>query len=190
MLLNNAQKIRLMEAAMLDTFILPKSHAFTVAMQQEQETFAKRVDEYREKRKTQGDLAPLGPPHPLIFGALLEVASKTAAVGGQSQENINQLKDDFNACEKIEDAEQLARVCRLATTAKEDEVKLIMHLASLGEIRHCLLDGLRQVGARHLRGSAPPGYTEEELQEWAEHLEAQLVRVEIEMSLRICLECG
>ena len=49
-----------------------------------------------------------------------------------------------------------------------------MHLTNLGDRRHYLLDGRRQIGVRHLRGSASPGYMEEELQEWTEYLEAQL----------------
>ena len=132
------------------------------------------VDDYRTKKEKNPDLQPLGPPHTLIFGALLDVAVETRDVGAASQENLRKLRDDINACEKQEDAEMLIKVCRLAKTAKEDEVNLILHMTSLGERRFCVIDGLKQIGARHLRGSAPPGYMEEELQEWTEYIESQI----------------
>ena len=116
----------------------------------------------------------MGPPRALLFGALLDVAADTPAVGGASQNNIKKLKDDFNACERDEGAEQLVRVCRIAKMAQEDQVNIILAIQMLGERRHNLIDGLRQAGGRHLRGSAPAGYMEEELQEWTEWLEGHL----------------
>ena len=75
---------------------------------------------------------------------------------------------------RLEDAEQFIRVCRITKAAQDDQMKLILGIQTLGERRFPLLDGLRQLGGRHLRGAAPPGYMEEELQEWTDWIESHL----------------
>ena len=172
--LNNTQKVRMIEGAMLDTFIFPKNHKVMMAIQEEQEAFAERVDQFRKDKDKNPDAPPLGPPHTMLFGALLDVLADTPAVGGSNQEKIKSLREDFNTCEKAEDAEQLIRVCRITKTAQEDQMKLILGIQTLGDRRFSLLDGLRQLGGRHLRGAAPLGYMEEELQDWTEWIESHL----------------
>ena len=38
--------------------------------------------------------------------------------------------------------------------------------------RSCVVDATKQVGFMRMRGTAPPGYMEEELQDWVEALVA------------------
>ena len=172
--LSNTQKVRMIEGALLDTFIFPQSHKLVQKMQEEQEAFVYCVDEYRKEKEKNPMAEPLGPPHALLFAALVETAATIDACGGDNLKKIKQLSDDINVCEKQEDVEQLVRVCRLQKTAQEDHMKIVLAIQNLGDRRFGLIDGLRQCGGRHLRGSAPAGYMEEELQEWTEWMEASV----------------
>ncbi|CAK0809922.1 unnamed protein product [Prorocentrum cordatum] len=105
---------------------------------------------------------------------MLDAPATIPEVVGTNMTAIKKLVEDFNACEKPEDAEQPIRVGRIAKTAQDDQVKLILGIQSLGDRRSPLLGGLRQLGGRHLRGAAPPGYMEENLQEWTDGLEGHV----------------
>ena len=164
----------MIEGILLDTFIFPKNHKLVSKMQEEQELFVLRVDEYRKVKEKNPMTEPLGPPRALPFAALVETAATIDACGGDNLKKIKTLSDDINKCEKAEDVEQLARFCRLQKTAQEDQMKIVLGIQNLGDRRFGLIDGLRQCGGRHLRGSAPAGYMEEELREWTEWMEANL----------------
>ncbi|CAK0890490.1 unnamed protein product [Prorocentrum cordatum] len=115
----------------------------------------------KQVRKKNPDMPLLGPLYTLMFGVLLVGLAEIHEVGSANVAHLKKTVGDFNCCEKVEEAAQLIRACRITKTAKDDQAKLI-----LGEKRYPVTV-TRQLEARHLRGV--PGYMEE-LQEWTEWL--------------------
>ncbi|CAK0883912.1 unnamed protein product [Prorocentrum cordatum] len=173
--LGNTQKVRMTEGILLDTTMSPKSHKLVQATQEEQGAFAQRVGSCRKAEIDNPVLEPLGPPHAMIFAALVETAAALEACGGENQKSMLKPSENIIACGKAEDAEQLARMCRPQETTQDDQTNVVLAVQMSVDWRCALIDGLRQAGRRRLRGAAPAGRMEEELQEWTEWLEANLI---------------
>ncbi|CAK0888916.1 unnamed protein product [Prorocentrum cordatum] len=166
--LKNSQAARMLDGAMLDAIVFPRNRKLAQVTQGEQGASALRVEAFRAGKAGSPNAEPLRTPHTLFFAALVEAAAAMESRGGANMGKTQVPREDINACEREEDAEQLARACRLAKTAQEDQVKMTVAVQTFGAKGHALLDGLRQAGGRHLRGSAPAGYMEEELQDRTE----------------------
>ena len=63
--------------------------------------------------------------------------------------------------------EEAIALCRIAKTADKDKVKILIAMRALGEAgRKGVIDSMEQLGFKWMRGQAPPGYMELELQDW------------------------
>jgi len=170
--LANAQQIRTISALTIDVSLGPKESPIVTALIDEQEIFAQAAEDNRKFKRGDEEWKDLGPPTASAFVALTD-APLSMDAGAVNKDNIKAAVDELTQQETPQLAiEQVVGLCRLAKTADPARSKLLLGI-KMFKARASVVEALRQVGFIHMRGAAPPGHMEEEIQDWLEALTAE-----------------
>ena len=171
MTLMNQQAIRLLQGLACDTILLPLDTAIKAKMNHE----AKAIVAEAQRRRDLGsgtDQRPeqLGPPTCSMAMALLEGLAETDC-GSANVEAVKSILARWGQLEAEEMDEQIQH-CRVHRGYNATSVRLTSSMPR-GPDRAAVLAALRGVkDVRVMCGQAPPGFLEEELQEWLDAIPA------------------
>ena len=157
--LQSHQRIRDLQGVMYDVFILSADNPVPQAMVKAGQAYAHRA---WQMRTSEGASSGLGPPHPQVWMAMLEVL-KDADVGAANKEKLQQVYDLHNGL-TLDQACEVVRCCRQDSTYNSDRKKITLGLSQ--DLRPVLIASMQQIGAEYKPGKPPTGAMERELASW------------------------
>ena len=170
--LQTQQRLRMLYAAVVDTFIVKASSAIPTAMAEEMARFSRDVEAYRAASEQEPESRPPQPGSPVatVFLAFLE-ALATQNIGGRNLEAVQALLKELEqmgdgARSHIESRVATCPVDMLKGPQNADKAKIVIAMDRL-EARLAIVNSLAQlVDVEHKHGPAPPGYLEMDLEGW------------------------
>ena len=170
--LQSQQQVRMLASTVMDVFIMKSEAAVVQALLKEAKCFAAEVEDYRRRKDAGEEVKALGPPHPSAFMTLLETLV-TADTGAANKEALKASLDRYGDCEDPAELINLeAQVCRAVAMPYDAANTRIMLAMRDFPARRQVVSAMAQLGAEHKKGQAPPGYMEDQLQEWLDALAA------------------
>ena len=160
---NAQQRLRLIEAAVADHYLIPTECGIVAP------TLA-HIQNYRKAAAAEPGLHGRGAPGPQVAFCMCSHLVKMD-IGQNPKEEIRTKILDKLASYKLEDTTCIASTCILKPCHDSDFHKLIF-ISPDGEVRSALRRGLTALsGIKHFSGPAPASGQEDELQKWIETLE-------------------
>ena len=157
LLLNNTQRIRVIEGCLLETYRAPSNHPLIQAMITEARRYAQRTQEL-------GKGHDLGPPTKYVWRAMLRWISENA---GRSDEKL--VVDEYLAAwaefsaGRNSNFSVMMRHCKVLKAFDKDVKKIVLCI-DLGGLADAVRASLVAAKFIPLEGSAPPGAMERQLQ--------------------------
>ena len=157
--LQTHQKMRDLQGVMYDVFLVASELPAVKSMISAGQAYAQRV---RATRENEGVATGLGPPHPQVWMALLEVL-KEADVGAANRQKLAEVYERHNSL-TVEQVCEEVRYCRQDTTFSSDRRRVTLSVTQ--DLRPLLIASMTQVGAEYRPGRPPVGGMERELAAW------------------------
>ena len=154
--LQTCQNLREVQSVVLDVYIIKASDPVIKAATEQGQLYA---DQTRGKKGH-----TLGPPTPWIFGAILTDLAGRDGVGAKNQQDLKAYLEQGEGME-LHDKIEAVPVARITKLYDQEMRRVILSIRAV-EVRRMLNSSMKQLGADHKLGKAPPGGLERLLQEW------------------------
>jgi hypothetical protein len=162
--LKNTQDLRKIKNTIFDTFHCKVDHLLVTSVQEERAKYVKH-----QQSVAHSDRLEFGPSVPMMR-ILLEVL-KEADIGAANRTTMVKLAEDCQAAAATELEESLGGLY-IEKCKEPTMIKLLIGMQHLPH-RLVIIQSMKQLGFKHMTGSPPPGFLENQLSDFLQSLEGK-----------------